>query len=273
MKCSTSVLLSALAISSVVDFADAHGRLISLPHRGYIVKMTKFPSTTTTTASVPAAPRGANTASAGTRNRVYASQHETGGSNGLFPSNSGVDINGQEQCWNCADVYISNTCGSDPAPANATAFTDPRTTSAVPPSTKAPSTPPRTTEAVVPTSTKSPFMNPQTTVEAPTYSQNPTQKPTQSPSTTTPTYPKHSPPHHATYLLYPTQPSKTTASPTNPTQAPSQCGQCSNCYYPLMARVLLVDCRPMRLGTSAQVVRIVGIEGAVVTIYASVTGV
>ncbi|RHY99295.1 hypothetical protein DYB31_011879, partial [Aphanomyces astaci] len=84
-------------------------------------------------------------------------------------NNPGVDINGQEQFWNCADVYISNTCGSNPAPSSATPSTSPRTTSAVPTSTKAPSTPPRTTTATSPPKT------------------------TRSPSTTTPVNPTQTP--------------------------------------------------------------------------------
>ncbi|KAG9400937.1 Chitinase 1 [Aphanomyces cochlioides] len=31
-------------------------------------------------------------------------------------NNPGVGINGQEQFWNCADIYISKTCGSNPPP-------------------------------------------------------------------------------------------------------------------------------------------------------------
>ncbi|RHZ20073.1 hypothetical protein DYB31_004128 [Aphanomyces astaci] len=335
MKSSTTILLTALAISSVVDFADAHGRLISPPHRGYIGKLPKYAGLVPINYDDNGLSAGGIGGTKGGKHGVCGDpysgvrQHETGGTYGLFPvhgskvvgacyapgstvdlqvqltanhkgyfqfglcklngkhdketnecfqtliqpngdkqwqvppgnevftiqsvlpagvtcegdshcvlrwhyvgwNNPGVDINGQEQFWNCADVYISNTCGSNPAPSSATPSTSPRTTSAVPTSTKAPSTSPSTTVTVVPTSTKAPSTTPQTTVAAPTSSPKPTQKPTHSPSTTTPTYATLPP--KTTQPSYPTQPPKTTASPTSPTQAPSQCGQCANCYYPL----------------------------------------
>ncbi|RLO04641.1 hypothetical protein DYB28_001693 [Aphanomyces astaci] len=92
-------------------------------------------------------------------------------------NNAGVGALGQEHFWNCADVYISNTCGaSNPTPSSAK------------PSTSAVAT------------------------QAP----RPTQP--QAPSTSKPTIP--------------TQPPQTSA-PSNPTPAPvpGQCGTCANCYY------------------------------------------
>jgi hypothetical protein len=48
-------------------------------------------------------------------------------------NNPGSDINGQEHFWNCADIYISNTCGSNPAPSPSS----PRPSSNSPPSPSA----------------------------------------------------------------------------------------------------------------------------------------
>ncbi|KAF0748239.1 hypothetical protein AaE_007419 [Aphanomyces astaci] len=281
MKPTTSILLSALALSSVVDFADAHGRMLSPPHRGHIGRLPKFSGLVPINYSDNGLSAGGIGGTKGGKHGVCGDaysgvrEHETGGTYGRFPihgskvvgacyapgstvdleiqltanhkgyfqfglcklsgkddketeecfkalaqpsgetqwqvppgnqvfnmkyvlpsgvtcdgdshcvlrwhyvgwNNYGVDILGQEHFWNCADVYISNTCGaSNPTPSSAK------------PSTSAVAT------------------------QAP----RPTQP--QAPSTSKPTIP--------------TQPPQTSA-PSNPTPAPvpGQCGTCANCYY------------------------------------------
>ncbi|KAF0710774.1 hypothetical protein AaE_012384, partial [Aphanomyces astaci] len=91
MKSSTSVLLSALAISSVVDFADAHGRLISPPHRGYIGKLPKFADLVPVNYDDNGLSAGGIGGTKGGKHGVCGDpysgvrQHETGGTYGLFP--------------------------------------------------------------------------------------------------------------------------------------------------------------------------------------------
>ncbi|RHY48509.1 hypothetical protein DYB30_007236 [Aphanomyces astaci] len=109
-------------------------------------------------------------------------------------NNPGVDARGQEHFWNCADVYISNTCGSAPQTAEPT---------------QAPGT------------TAKPII----TTGAPVSTASPVD-PTGAPATT-------SAPVYTTKT-----PVITTSAPVNPTQAPvtpsppvSDCGSCTNCYY------------------------------------------
>ncbi|KAF0757881.1 hypothetical protein AaE_004115, partial [Aphanomyces astaci] len=52
-------------------------------------------------------------------------------------NNPDADINGQEQYWNCADIYVSNTCGSSPSPSSSQSTPS---TSQSTPSTSTPST-------------------------------------------------------------------------------------------------------------------------------------
>ncbi|RLO07315.1 hypothetical protein DYB28_007017 [Aphanomyces astaci] len=95
-------------------------------------------------------------------------------------NNPGVDARGQEHFWNCADVYISNTCGSAPQPS----------------------------------------------------------KPTQAPGTTAKPIITTGAPVSTASPVDPTGAPATTSAPVNPTQAPvtpsppvSDCGSCTNCYY------------------------------------------
>ncbi|RHZ41302.1 hypothetical protein DYB26_015569, partial [Aphanomyces astaci] len=69
-------------------------------------------------------------------------------------NNPDVGINGQEQFWNCADIYVSNTCGSSPSPSS----------SQPTPSTSTPSTSkPAMTNAPKPTAPSSSTDTPATT--------------------------------------------------------------------------------------------------------------
>ncbi|RHY00135.1 hypothetical protein DYB37_002850 [Aphanomyces astaci] len=69
-------------------------------------------------------------------------------------NNPDADINGQEQFWNCADIYVSNTCGSNPSPSS----------SQPTPSTSTPSTSnPAMTNAPKPTDPSSSTDTPTTT--------------------------------------------------------------------------------------------------------------
>ncbi|RQM28970.1 hypothetical protein B5M09_013407, partial [Aphanomyces astaci] len=69
-------------------------------------------------------------------------------------NNPDADINGQEQFWNCADIYVSNTCGSNPSPSS----------SQPTPSTSMPSTStPAMTNAPKPTDPSSSTDTPATT--------------------------------------------------------------------------------------------------------------
>ncbi|OQR80538.1 hypothetical protein ACHHYP_17483 [Achlya hypogyna] len=56
-------------------------------------------------------------------------------------NNPGVGINGQEQFWNCADIYISDSCGADTKPPSPTSNPSPSSQLPSPvPSSKAPHT-------------------------------------------------------------------------------------------------------------------------------------
>nr|AIG55958.1 secreted protein [Achlya hypogyna] len=83
-------------------------------------------------------------------------------------NNPGVGINGQEQFWNCADIYISDSCGSSPT-SSPTNHPSPAPSSAIP--SPAPSKTPLT--------------------DKPTKKPSPTTKPTTQPTTK----PSHKPTH------------------------------------------------------------------------------
>ncbi|KAF0715075.1 Aste57867_3582 [Aphanomyces stellatus] len=95
-------------------------------------------------------------------------------------NNPGVGINGQEQFWNCADIYISNNCGGNGP--------SPNPSSAKPtPSTSLPNPEPSS-------------QKPQPSQSTPAPSKNPVPSPSSNPS------PAPQPPS-------------------------GDCGSCSNCYY------------------------------------------
>ncbi|KDO22779.1 hypothetical protein SPRG_12207 [Saprolegnia parasitica CBS 223.65] len=73
-------------------------------------------------------------------------------------NNPGVGIDGQEQFWNCADIYISDSCGSDPKPSPSSQNPTPAPSSNKPsPSSDkpTPSTKPSTKPTTKPTSAPS----------------------------------------------------------------------------------------------------------------------
>ncbi|KDO16894.1 hypothetical protein SPRG_22386 [Saprolegnia parasitica CBS 223.65] len=88
-------------------------------------------------------------------------------------NNPGIDINGQEQFWNCADIYISDTCGSDPKPSPSSQNPTPAPSSEKP--TKAPVTDKPTPVTDKPT-------------KAPTMAPKPSHKPSHKPTSKTPVH-------------------------------------------------------------------------------------
>ncbi|KAF0691608.1 Aste57867_17202 [Aphanomyces stellatus] len=115
-------------------------------------------------------------------------------------NNADVGIWGQEHFWNCADIYISNSCPFTPSPAPTQ---DPNVTPS-PGSDDNDNGPP-----------------------LPSRSPTPTSSSTAVPPKTTPSPPR-------TTLSPPTPPPQTLSPSTvSPTPAPSNgdCGSCTNCYY------------------------------------------
>ncbi|EQC26015.1 hypothetical protein SDRG_16162 [Saprolegnia diclina VS20] len=89
-------------------------------------------------------------------------------------NNPGVGINGQEQFWNCADIYISDSCGSDPKPSPSSQHPTPAPSSAKP--TSAPSDAPTSKPSNVPSPTTEEPCDP--TTAKPIPSKTPSPKPT-----------------------------------------------------------------------------------------------
>ncbi|KAF0689371.1 Aste57867_19176 [Aphanomyces stellatus] len=251
----TTFLASAVALISLVQLADAHGRLLFPPHRGYIGKVDGFKGLIPVDYSDNGLNAGGIAQTSGGKHGVCGDpysgvrEHETGGTYGLFPTlgakaigacytpgqtldlqvqvtanhmgyftfglcklngksdketeecfqslaqpngqeqwpvpsgnqifnmqytlpagvtcdgdshcvlrwqytgwnNPGVSEWGQEHFWNCADVYISNTCGAAPGPSPSSAQPTPAPSTGAPvtdapwtptPSSNAPWTPP-----------------------------------------------------------------------------------------------------------------------------------
>ncbi|KAF0742923.1 hypothetical protein AaE_008590 [Aphanomyces astaci] len=137
-------------------------------------------------------------------------------------NNADVGMDGQEQFWNCADIYISNNCGATPpSPSSGPPTQSPSTTTK--PNATNTVKPAITTIAPQPTYAPSPSTaKPTSSVPQPTHATTtPPSKPTSRPTISNP---------KTTQPSYPTQPLATT-SPTDPTQVPGQCGSCANCYY------------------------------------------
>ncbi|RHY16928.1 hypothetical protein DYB25_004126 [Aphanomyces astaci] len=220
MTSTTFLSAYAVGLAAFANYAQAHGRLIAPPHRGYIGKLAQFAGIVPPDYDDHSLNAGGIAATSGGKFGVCGDsysgtrQHETGGTYGTFPTNSAkaigacyapgstvdlqvqlmanykgyfefglckldtkddkesnecfqtlaqpngetkwqvppgnevftiqsvlpagvtcegdahcvlrwhyvewnntdVGIDGQEQYWNCADVYISNTCGTAPAP-------------------------------------------------------------------------------------------------------------------------------------------------------------
>ncbi|KAF0690731.1 Aste57867_17895 [Aphanomyces stellatus] len=121
-------------------------------------------------------------------------------------NNPGVPPLGQEWFWNCADVYISNTCGAAPAPSSAAPTYAPTPSSANPTYAPAPS-------SASPTYAPSPSSVNPTYAPAPS-SVNPTSVP--APSSANPTY----------------APAPSSSSTPAPQPPAGLCGTCNNCLYP-----------------------------------------
>ncbi|RHY43989.1 hypothetical protein DYB38_012434 [Aphanomyces astaci] len=136
-------------------------------------------------------------------------------------NNPDADINGQEQYWNCADIYVSNTCGSSPSPSSSQST--PSTSQSTPSTSQ--STP--STSQSTPSTSQS---TPSTSQSTPSTSQS-------TPSTSTPSTSKPA----MTNDPKPTAPSSsadtpvTTYTPLSTSGAPQpvdpQCGRCTNCYF------------------------------------------
>ncbi|RHZ41016.1 hypothetical protein DYB26_011626 [Aphanomyces astaci] len=220
MTSTTFLSAYAVGLAAIANYAQAHGRLIAPPHRGYIGKLAQFAGIVPPDYDDHSLNAGGIAATSGGKFGVCGDsysgtrQHETGGTYGTFPTNGAkaigacyapgstvdlqvqlmanykgyfefglckldtkddkesnecfqtlaqpsgetkwqvppgnevftiqsvlpagvtcegdahcvlrwhyvewnntdVGIDGQEQYWNCADVYISNTCGTAPAP-------------------------------------------------------------------------------------------------------------------------------------------------------------
>ncbi|KAF0691261.1 Aste57867_17475 [Aphanomyces stellatus] len=114
-------------------------------------------------------------------------------------NNPGQPVNGQEQFWNCADIYISNNCGSSPGPSPSSAQPTPAPSTSLP-ITDTPSTP-------SPSDDDTPTEDPWT--PSPSDDDSPTDDPSDD------------------------DPSDDEPSDDTPTQAPpaANCGGCDNCYY------------------------------------------
>ncbi|RHY87344.1 hypothetical protein DYB35_009848 [Aphanomyces astaci] len=109
-------------------------------------------------------------------------------------NNPDVGIDGQEQFWNCADIYVSNTCGSSPSPSSSQST----------PSTSTPSTSePTMTYAPKPTAPSSSADTPVTTDTPPSTSGTP----------------------------QPVDPQPVDPQPVDPQPVDPHCGGGTNCYF------------------------------------------
>ncbi|RQM18689.1 hypothetical protein B5M09_011989 [Aphanomyces astaci] len=177
-------------------------------------------------------------------------------------NNPDVGIDGQEQFWNCADIYVSNTCGSSPSPSSSQST----------PSTSTPSTSkPAMTNDSKPTAPSSSADTPVTTDTPPSTSGAPHPVDPQCGGCTncyfagnnacfigwskeqcdstgwykwcgiggsdpsTPSSPKSAPSTNAPYPSYSTDTPVTMDTPPSTSGAPEpadpQCGGCTNCYF------------------------------------------
>ncbi|RHZ08863.1 hypothetical protein DYB26_006835 [Aphanomyces astaci] len=130
-------------------------------------------------------------------------------------NNPDADINGQEHYWNCADIYVSNTCGSNPS-SSASKPAIPNAPKQTTSSSNA-DTQPGDPHPVDPQPVDPQPVNPQPGDPHPVHPQPVDPHPVHpQPVDPQPMYPQPVDPH-----------------PVHPQPGDPQCGVCTNCYYPV----------------------------------------